>query len=77
MAFGKLFISNPDLPKRFAAGAPLNEPNPETFYTHGEEGYVDYPAMSGLSRSRRAGVTGLLGRMKGRRDADPSPTRFV
>jgi 2,4-dienoyl-CoA reductase-like NADH-dependent reductase (Old Yellow Enzyme family) len=46
VAFGKLFIANPDLPARFARGAELNEPNPETFYTHGPEGYVDYPAMT-------------------------------
>ena len=29
MAFGKLFIANPDLPRRFAIDAPLNEPNPD------------------------------------------------
>lgn len=44
--FGKLFISNPDLPLRFAAGAELNAPNPQTFYTHGDEGYIDYPALA-------------------------------
>jgi len=47
VAFGKLFIANPDLPTRFAKDAPLNEPNPETFYSHGPEGYVDYPALQG------------------------------
>ena len=47
VAFGKLFIANPDLPVRFATGAPLNEPNPETFYSHGPEGYVDYPSLQG------------------------------
>ena len=45
VAFGKLYLANPDLPERFAAGAALNEPNPETFYTHGPEGYVDYSRM--------------------------------
>ena len=45
VAFGKLFIANPDLPARFAKRAPLNEPIPETFYTHEAAGYVDYPAM--------------------------------
>ncbi len=45
VAFGKLFISNPDLPKRFATGAQLNDPVPETFYTHGVEGYTDYPSL--------------------------------
>ncbi|HUY80223.1 MAG TPA: alkene reductase [Acidobacteriaceae bacterium] len=45
VAFGKLFIANPDLPLRFARQAELNVPVPETFYTHGPEGYVDYPAL--------------------------------
>ncbi len=45
VAFGKLFIANPDLPERFAKDAPLNEWNPATFYSHGPEGYVDYPAL--------------------------------
>jgi len=45
VAFGKLFIANPDLPRRFAEGAELNAPVPETFYTHGPEGYVDYPEL--------------------------------
>jgi 2,4-dienoyl-CoA reductase-like NADH-dependent reductase (Old Yellow Enzyme family) len=43
VAFGKLFIANPDLPHRFAIDAPLNEPNPETFYASGPAGYTDYP----------------------------------
>jgi 2,4-dienoyl-CoA reductase-like NADH-dependent reductase (Old Yellow Enzyme family) len=46
VAFGKAFIANPDLPRRFAEGAGLNEPVPETFYSHGPEGYVDYPALA-------------------------------
>jgi 2,4-dienoyl-CoA reductase-like NADH-dependent reductase (Old Yellow Enzyme family) len=46
VAFGKLFIANPDLPHRFATGSPLNPPNPETFYTHGPEGYTDYSSVS-------------------------------
>lgn len=45
VAFGKLFISNPDLPRRFALGAALNEWDVNTFYTAGPEGYVDYPAL--------------------------------
>ncbi|MDB5419608.1 MAG: alkene reductase [Phenylobacterium sp.] len=45
VAFGKLFISNPDLPARLAAGAPLNPWIAETFYSPGPEGYVDYPAL--------------------------------
>jgi len=44
VAFGKLAIANPDLPKRFAEGLPLNEWNAATFYSGGASGYVDYPA---------------------------------
>jgi len=44
VAFGKLFISNPDLAERFAENAPLTQPNAATFYSHGTEGYIDYPA---------------------------------
>ena len=45
-AFGQLFIANADLPQRFLLKAPLNTPNPKTFYTSGPEGYVDYPGLS-------------------------------
>ena len=47
IAFGRPFISNPDLPARLKAGAELNRWNVETFYSQGPEGYVDYPAMDG------------------------------
>jgi 2,4-dienoyl-CoA reductase-like NADH-dependent reductase (Old Yellow Enzyme family) len=46
VAFGKLFIANPDLPRRFEKGAPLNAPNPSTFYGDGGAGYTDYPFLS-------------------------------
>lgn len=46
VAFGTSFLANPDLPARIAAKAPLNAPNPATFYTPGPAGYTDYPAMS-------------------------------
>jgi 2,4-dienoyl-CoA reductase-like NADH-dependent reductase (Old Yellow Enzyme family) len=45
VAFGKLFIANPDLPFRFAANAPLNEWNSATFYGGDARGYVDYPSL--------------------------------
>lgn len=45
VAFGQLFIANPDLVERFRQGAPLNPPNPKTFYGGGSEGYTDYPTM--------------------------------
>jgi len=47
VAFGQLFIANPDLPLRFAKNASLNVPDPETFYAHGSEGYTDYPFLDG------------------------------
>lgn len=46
VAFGQLFIANPDLPERLKINAPLNQPQPETFYHPGAEGYTDYPAMA-------------------------------
>ncbi len=45
VAYGKAFIANPDLPRRFAEGAPLNAWNANTFYVGGPEGYTDYPAL--------------------------------
>jgi hypothetical protein len=45
VAFGKLFIANPDLPKRFARNAPLNTPDQQTFYADGPHGYTDYAAL--------------------------------
>ena len=46
VAFGKLFIANPDLPRRIALDAPLNKWNGATFYGPGPEGYTDYPALA-------------------------------
>lgn len=45
IAFGQLFIANPDLPERFIRGASLNEPDQATFYGGDEKGYTDYPAL--------------------------------
>ncbi|MEI6178919.1 MAG: alkene reductase, partial [Verrucomicrobiota bacterium] len=45
VAFGQLFIANPDLPQRFATGGPLNTPDPNTFFGSGPVGYTDYPAL--------------------------------
>ncbi|HLZ89645.1 MAG TPA: hypothetical protein VKQ52_20470, partial [Puia sp.] len=45
VAFGRSFLSNPDLDKRIAANAPLNEPDLTTFYTPGAKGYTDYPTL--------------------------------
>ncbi len=46
-AFGRPFISNPDLVARMQTGASLTAPDMSTFYTPGEKGYTDYPAMAG------------------------------
>lgn len=43
IAFGKPFISNPDLSERIRKGFPLAQPDTETFYHGGEKGYTDYP----------------------------------
>ncbi len=45
VAFGTAFLANPDLPARIQAKAPLNAPNPATFYSAGPEGYNDYPTL--------------------------------
>jgi N-ethylmaleimide reductase len=45
IAFGRPFISNPDLVNRLRSGAPLAEPDPKTFYAGEEKGYIDYPAL--------------------------------
>lgn len=42
---GREFLANPDLPERWRTGAELNEPNPDTFYGGGAEGYTDYPFL--------------------------------
>ncbi|MFV8167294.1 alkene reductase [Mycobacterium sp. 134] len=43
VAFGRSFIANPDLPRRLIENLPIAEPNRETFYSGGDEGYIDYP----------------------------------
>ena len=45
VAFGVSFLANPDLPERFRRGAPLNTPDPSTFYGEGPAGYTDYPTL--------------------------------
>ncbi len=46
VSFGRLFLANPDLPARFAAGAGLNVADAKTFYGGDSKGYTDYPALS-------------------------------
>jgi N-ethylmaleimide reductase len=45
VAFGQLYIANPDLVERFAINAPLNEPDAHTFYGGDAKGYTDYPSL--------------------------------
>lgn len=45
VAYGKLFISNPDLVERFETNSPLAPWDKETFYTTGTKGYTDYPSL--------------------------------
>jgi 12-oxophytodienoic acid reductase len=46
VSFGRLFLANPDLPKRFELDAPLNKYDRNTFYTQDPiVGYTDYPFL--------------------------------
>ncbi|WP_186104438.1 alkene reductase [Burkholderia gladioli] len=49
VAWGKLFIANPDLPRRFQLNSELNAPVPSTFYAEGETGYTDYPSLENVA----------------------------
>jgi len=45
VAFGRPALANPDLARRLRIGAPLNAPDPTTFYSTGPKGYADYPVL--------------------------------
>ena len=45
IAFGRTFLANPDLPERLRTGSPLTPDDMETWYSQGDEGYIDYPAL--------------------------------
>lgn len=49
VAFGRLFIANPDLPRRLSEGTALNQPDRRTFYGGSAKGYIDYPALDANS----------------------------
>jgi N-ethylmaleimide reductase len=49
VAFGRLFIANPDLVQRVRIGAVLNTPDRSSFYGGGARGYTDYPTLSGAA----------------------------
>jgi N-ethylmaleimide reductase len=46
ISFGALFLANPDLPARLAAGGPFNTPDRATYYGGDERGYTDYPTLA-------------------------------
>ncbi|MCX5202022.1 alkene reductase [Streptomyces sp. NBC_00237] len=46
LAFGALFLANPDLPARLATEGPYNTPDPATFFGGDEKGFTDYPALN-------------------------------
>lgn len=52
-AWGQWFIANPDLVRRLAEGLPLNQPQPETFFVQGANGYTDYPFADGAASRRQ------------------------
>jgi len=47
----KWALANPDFLDRLRAGAPLNDPDPATFYTGGEHGYTDYPVLADIDEA--------------------------
>ncbi|MCM2495353.1 alkene reductase [Burkholderia glumae] len=49
VAWGRLFIANPDLPRRFELDTTLNTPVPATFYAEGATGYTDYPSLENIA----------------------------
>jgi N-ethylmaleimide reductase len=49
IAFGRLFLANPDLVARLEKNGPLNEPDPATFYGGDAKGYTDYPTLEELA----------------------------
>jgi len=46
VAFGRYFVSNPDLPTRIKQRLPLSDYDRDTFYTFDARGYIDYPAYT-------------------------------
>ena len=54
VAMGRSWLANPDLIERIKAGADLNAPDQDTFYTPGPEGYTDYPTMAEQERNAEA-----------------------
>ena len=53
IAFGRLFIANPDLPRRLAIGAEMNRYHRPSFYGGDERGYLDYPFLETAAKAAR------------------------
>ncbi|KAI3428554.1 hypothetical protein D9Q98_007376 [Chlorella vulgaris] len=53
VCYGRLFLANPDLPRRFQLGAPLNKYDRNTFYSQGTEGYTDYPFLEETAEGKQ------------------------
>ncbi|WP_437883998.1 alkene reductase [Pseudomonas sp. LRF_L74] len=58
IAFGRLFIANPDLVERFRRQAPLNTPDEASFYVGGDHGYIDYPFLGETQFHAERAATG-------------------
>jgi N-ethylmaleimide reductase len=67
ISFGVPFIANADLVERLSSGAPLDAPDPTTFYGGGEKGYTDYPTLGAGSNigSRPVETTGVAQVLEG------------
>ncbi|WP_426419729.1 alkene reductase [Bradyrhizobium genosp. A] len=50
VAFGRLFLANPDLPARIRAGGPYNSPKPFGIYGGSDAGYLDYPSLESVAQ---------------------------
>ena len=53
VCLGRHYLSNPDLPRRWREGASLNKYHRPTFYSQGNEGYLDYPFLDGVPESAK------------------------
>ena len=51
IAYGSLYIANPDLVARLKADAPLSKSDPSTFYGSGPKGYINYPTLSAKDKA--------------------------
>ena len=56
IAFGRPFISNPDLPRRLADNLPLEPAVREVFYGGTDAGYIDYPTWEEVEQRKRVAV---------------------